>query len=227
MESSTSVSSLWMGSCEPIHKEEFRDPVVRPDFKSGRGCQQSLVGSTPMLFRQFRHECTALRSQRRVSRAHAMTLDLALLPPDLLYAAEEDMWVRLEPGGLATVGTTHLVAAHGQFVFFAPRPAGSTIARERSLGVMETAKTAVAIHAPLSCRIVEANVAVERDATLITREPYGAAWLFRVEPTALDSERVLLMDADQYRAWLASRLDRFKPPIDDDSEDRSSFGRFY
>ncbi len=32
--------------------EECRVPVVRPDFKSGRGCKQSLVGSTPILFRQ-------------------------------------------------------------------------------------------------------------------------------------------------------------------------------
>jgi glycine cleavage system H protein len=200
-----------MGSSEPIRKEEFRDPVVRPDFKSGRGCQQSLVGSTPMLFR----------------RACSMNFDLGALPADLLYAAEEDMWVRVEPDGKTTVGTTHLVAAHGQFVFFAPRPAGTEIARGRSLGVMETAKTAVAIHAPLSCRIIEANPAVERDATLITKEPYEAAWLFRIEPTALEAERATLMDVTQYRAWLAPRLDRFKPPIDDDAEDRSSFGRFY
>lgn len=155
-----------------------------------------------------------------------MTLDLSLLPDDLLFAPEADMWVRLDPDGRATTGATHLVAQHGQFVFFAPRPVGSEIARERSLGVMETAKTAVAIHAPLSCRIVEANAAVERDASLIVREPYAAGWLFRVEPTALETERGHLMDAAQYRAWLAPRLDRFQPPIDD-SDDRSSFGRFY
>jgi hypothetical protein len=35
-----------------IDLEECRVPVGRPDFKSGRGCQQSLVGSTPILFRQ-------------------------------------------------------------------------------------------------------------------------------------------------------------------------------
>ena len=35
-----------------IDLEECRVPVGRPDFKSGRGCQQSLVGSTPILFRR-------------------------------------------------------------------------------------------------------------------------------------------------------------------------------
>ena len=40
-----------------IDPEECRVPVGRPDFKSGRGCQQSLVGSTPILFRQTRFAC--------------------------------------------------------------------------------------------------------------------------------------------------------------------------
>ena len=46
--------------------EEFRDPVVRPDFKSGRGCQQSLVGSTPMLFRHSSFPEQAARHARLI-----------------------------------------------------------------------------------------------------------------------------------------------------------------
>lgn len=138
--------------------------------------------------------------------------ELDRLPADRLYAPEQDMWVRLEADGTATVGTTHLVAMHGQFMLFTPRPVGTPVAFDRSLGVMETAKTAVAIHAPLSCRIVEANAAVERDVALIVGDPYGDGWLFRVQPTQLDAERAHLMDAAAYRAWLATRMDRFEPP---------------
>jgi len=140
------------------------------------------------------------------------------LPADLLYAPEQDMWVRLAPEGTATIGAAHLATLHGQFMFFSPRPVGTEVKRDRSLGVMETAKTAVAIHAPLTCRILEANAAVEADAALVTRDPYGAGWLFRVLPTALADERVALLDAPAYRAWLAPRMERFKPPIQDDAE---------
>lgn len=154
-----------------------------------------------------------------------MDFDLTALPSDLLYAPEEDMWLRFESDGNATIGATHLVCAHGQFMFFAPRPVGTSVERTRSLGVMETAKTAIAIHSPLSCTIVAANAAVENDASLIVRDPYGAGWLFRVHPTALETEEALLLDAVRYREWLAPRLDRFEPPVDD--EDRSNFGRFY
>lgn len=138
--------------------------------------------------------------------------ELDRLPTDRLYAAEQDMWVRLEDDGTATLGTTHLMAMHGQFMLFTPRPVDTPVAFDRSLGVMETAKSAVAIHAPLSCRIIAANPAVERDVALITRDPYGEGWLFRVRPTQLDAERDRLMDAAAYRAWLATRMDRFEPP---------------
>jgi glycine cleavage system H protein len=133
----------------------------------------------------------------------------------VLYAPEQDMWVRLEADGLATVGATHVVAHHGQFMLFSPRPVGMKIARDRSLGVMETAKTAVAVHAPLSCEIVEVTPAVLADVSVIEREPYAAGWMFRVRPTALEDERAGLLDADAYAQWLAPRLaEKLAPPIE-------------
>ena len=145
-----------------------------------------------------------------------MTDPLAQLATDCLYAPEQDMWVRLDADGRARVGATHLVSSHGQFMLFTPRPAGSTIERDRSMGVMETGKTAVAIHAPLSCRIIESNSSAVDNIHLIITDPYGAGWLFSVEPTALDTERAMLMDVETYRAWLQPRLaEKLVPPIDD------------
>jgi glycine cleavage system H protein len=143
---------------------------------------------------------------------------LALLSQSVLYAPEMDMWVREEADGHVTVGATHLVAAHGQFMLFTPRPHGTVVARDRSLGVMETAKTAVAMHAPLSGRIVEANPAVVDDVSLVERDPYGAGWLFRLAPTALDAERATLQDPAAYAAWLEPRLAEKQQarPIDND-----------
>lgn len=140
---------------------------------------------------------------------------LARLDRSVLYAPEQDMWVRFDDDGLATVGATHLVAHHGQFMLFSPRPTGMRIARDRSLGVMETAKTAIAVHAPLSCEIVEVNPAVLADVTVIEREPYAAGWMFRVRPTALAEEGPGLLDVDAYAQWLAPRLaEKLAPPID-------------
>jgi glycine cleavage system H protein len=85
---------------------------------------------------------------------------------------------------------------------------------------METAKTAVAIHAPLSCRVIEPNSSAMDNIHLVITDPYGCGWLFKVEPTALDAERELLMDAAAYRAWVEPRLaEKLEPPIDEFSED--------
>lgn len=141
------------------------------------------------------------------------------LPNDCLFAPEQDMWVRLEADGTAILGATHPASAHGQFMLFTPRPVGSLVARDRSLGVMETAKTAVAIHAPLSCEIIATNEAVLADVTLIERDPYTAGWMFRVRPTALQAERAALLDPQSYAAWLAPRLQgRQVAPIEPDDD---------
>jgi glycine cleavage system H protein len=90
---------------------------------------------------------------------------------------------------------------------------------------METAKTAVAIHAPLSGCIVAINTAAVADATLIERDPYGAGWMLRLQPTAFDAERAALLAAQDYAAWLAPRLAHkqiaAKPLEDEFKEDLS------
>lgn len=142
---------------------------------------------------------------------------LTQLSAAVLYAPEQDMWVREEADGLVTVGATHLVAAHGQFMLFTPRPVGTQVERDRSLGVMETAKTAVAIHAPLSGTIVEANAAVVDEVALIERDPYGAGWLFKLRPTQLTEERALLQDHAAYAAWLEPRIEeKLAKPVEVD-----------
>jgi len=142
---------------------------------------------------------------------------LARIAPGLLYAPEQDMWLQPEADGTLRVGATHLVAAHGQFMLFTPRPVGTVVARDHSLGVMETAKTAVAIHAPVSGRVVEFNAAAVDEVALVERDPYGAGWLFRLQPTALAAERGELLEAAAYAAWLAPRLaHKLRKPIDDE-----------
>jgi hypothetical protein len=54
---------------------------------------------------------------------------------------------------------------------------------------------------------------------LVITDPYGAGWLFRVEPT-LEAERSDLLDAAAYRAWVEPRLaDKLATPIDEFSAD--------
>lgn len=126
---------------------------------------------------------------------------LAELPEDILYAPKEDLWVRHE-GEEVVVGANRFVVEHGQFMLFYPRPCEIPVMRGKSLGVMETAKTAVAIECPLSCVIVEANPAVQNNIDVVVQDPYGEGWLYRLRPIAWEEESPLLMNVGQYRDWL-------------------------
>lgn len=139
------------------------------------------------------------------------------LAPDLLYAPEQDMWVRSEADGTVTVGATHLVALHGQFMLFTPRPPGTVVEFDRSLGVMETAKTAVAVHAPLAGTIVAVNQAVVEDVSLVERDPYGGGWLARLTPTDWESAQKALLPTAQYAQWVEPRLgEKLAKPVEVD-----------
>jgi glycine cleavage system H protein len=180
--------------------EGCRGPVVRSDFKSDRGCQQSLVGSTPIPFRQHHRE-----------RLMELAQILAELPEDCLYAAEQDLWLRPEADEVV-VGAVRFVVAHGDFMLFYPRPCEIPVMRERSLGVMETAKTAVAITCPISCTIIETNQAAQQNIDVVIQDPYGAGWLYRLKPMAWQDESMFLMGVKEYRDWLsAHHHERLRP----------------
>ena len=142
---------------------------------------------------------------------------LTQLSAAVLYAPEQDMWVREEADGLVTVGATHLVAAHGQFMLFTPRPVGTEVGRDRSLGVMETAKTAVAVHAPVAGRIVEINQAVIDDVSLVEKDPYGQGWLLKMQPVDWSAAQASLLPTSQYAQWVLPKLgEKLAKPIEFD-----------
>ena len=123
------------------------------------------------------------------------------LPGDRLYAPASEMWVQFDGDEIIT-GATHFAASLGEFLIFTPKPIGRAIARDRALGLMELGKTIVAIHAPLSCRIVASNTEVVANPLVTNQDPYGAGWLFRLQPTRLAEERGFLLSAAAYRIWL-------------------------
>ncbi len=126
-------------------------------------------------------------------------------PADRLYDSELDMWIRME-GGLAVVGATAFGAEQaGEFLIFTPKRPGWEALRGKSLGLVETGKTVLAVRAPLSGRIVEANAAVEATPRLINADPYDAGWLFKLQPLALEQERAELIDGETYRERVVRR----------------------
>ncbi len=133
------------------------------------------------------------------------------LPEEYLYDLELDVWVRLEDDGSARMGMTDVAQTLcGKLVAltFQRRP-GDRVRRGRTLVVIESAKWVGPFRSPLTGEVLEVNEsAFAADRLIANRDPYGAGWLVRLRPSALDAERSQLVDGAVAFAHVRARIER-------------------
>jgi glycine cleavage system H protein len=115
---------------------------------------------------------------------------------------EDHEWLTLD-GDVATVGITAYAAEQlGDLVFVELPKSGAKVTKGAAAAVVESVKTASDVYAPLSGEVVEVNEAVAKDPTLISADPQGAGWLYKLKlDTASDFEA--LLDEGAYKALTA------------------------
>lgn len=120
-------------------------------------------------------------------------------PSELRYASSHE-WSRLEEDGSITVGiTNHAQDALGDVVFVELPEIGRLLSAGDECAVVESVKAASDIYAPVGGEVIAINEALADSPELINSDPYGEAWLFRIQPTD-SSELDELLDADDYLA---------------------------
>jgi glycine cleavage system H protein len=125
-------------------------------------------------------------------------------PNDRKYT-KSDEWVKLD-GNLASVGVSDYAQdALSDVVFFeAVVSAGDTIGANTQIATLESVKAAADVNAPVSGKISAINGALASSPELVNSDPYGQAWMVKIEvddPADLDD----LMDAAAYDACCAGR----------------------
>lgn len=133
------------------------------------------------------------------------------LPEEYLYDLELDVWVRLEDDGSARLGMTDVAQTLcGKLVSvtFQKRP-GDRVRRGRTLAVIESAKWVGPFRSALTGEVLEVNdQAFAADQLILNRDPYGAGWLVRLMPSALESERDSLLDGLAAFPLVRERIER-------------------
>ena len=73
------------------------------------------------------------------------------VPDGLLYDTDHDVWVRCD-GDEVLIGITAFgIFLAGEIIAFTAKPRGADVARGRGLGTVESRKTVLAVHSPISC----------------------------------------------------------------------------
>lgn len=124
------------------------------------------------------------------------------IPSELKYTKSHE-WVRDENDGTVSIGITdHAQELLGDLVFVELPEAGSEMAAEDAVCVVESVKAASDVYMPVSGEVVEVNEALADAPETINDSPYDDGWLIRVKMSNPD-ELEDLMDADAYEAEIA------------------------
>jgi glycine cleavage system H protein len=108
-----------------------------------------------------------------------------LLPEDLRYHVEYNIWLRDNGDGTWDLGMTDIAQTlAGNIIHCRPKKVGKTIKEGRGLATVESGKWVGPVRTPFECEVVAANDAVEANATILNKSPYKEGWIVKVRPAA-------------------------------------------
>lgn len=125
-------------------------------------------------------------------------------PLNLKYASTDE-WLLVE-GNVATLGVSDYAQDQLSDVVFVEINAetGTTVEKGSIVATIESVKAAADVTLPVSGRVIAINEDLANSPELINSDPYGAAWMLKVELADL-KELDALMDAKSYLVFCESR----------------------
>lgn len=125
--------------------------------------------------------------------------------PAGLKFAKTDEWVKVE-GTIATIGVSDYAQEQLSdvvFVEIAVSP-GEEVKKGKSFATVESVKAASDVNSPVSGKVVEINETLADSPEQVNSEPYGSAWMIKVE-LANSADLDDLMDGPAYEAYCQTR----------------------
>lgn len=125
-------------------------------------------------------------------------------PKDLKFS-KTDEWVKVE-GKTAIIGITDYAQAQLSDIVFVEIPVevGETVKQNATCATIESVKAAADVTLPISGKITAINQTLSQAPETMNSDPYGKAWLVKVEILNL-AELDALLNAEQYEKYCQER----------------------
>ncbi len=126
------------------------------------------------------------------------------IPADLKYT-KKDEWIRVE-GKIGIIGITDYAQDQLSDVVYADVTVsvGKDVAKGSAFGSVESVKAASEVYLPASGKVTEVNSLLEETPEVINTDPYGDAWMVKIE-LSNPADLADLMDAAAYGEYLKHR----------------------
>ena len=134
-------------------------------------------------------------------RQQTALLEENLNIPEYLKYNKADEWMQIE-ADVVTIGITDYAQGQLSDVVFAEikAAAGEVLERGKLIAVIESVKASSDISLPLSGKVLEINEEVISTPEIINSDPYGQAWLVKIQLSNPAEVADLLNSAD-YQAF--------------------------
>jgi glycine cleavage system H protein len=121
-----------------------------------------------------------------------------------IWFTKDHEWVRHE-GEVAVIGITDYAQSQlGDVVYVELPEVGRKVAQGDEAAVVESAKAASEVYAPVSGEVVAVNQSIVGDPAKVNADAMGEGWFIKLrlaDPTELDA----LMDEAAYQAFIAEQ----------------------
>ncbi len=120
-----------------------------------------------------------------------------IVPEDLYYTKDHE-WAQVDEN-IVTVGITEFAQdSLGEIVYVELPEEGSKVTQNESFGVIESVKAASDLYSPVSGTVIEVNMTLMDNPSVLNDDPLNEGWLVRIE---MDTEKELanLMRAPDYK----------------------------
>lgn len=123
--------------------------------------------------------------------------------PENLRYTDDHEWAEVD-SATAKIGITyHAQDALGEVVFVDLPEVGKEISKGETFGAVESIKAVSDLYSPVTGKVVEVNSALSDDPGTVNSDPYGDAWMIKIELSNI-SELEELMDAPKYKELVDS-----------------------
>jgi len=122
-----------------------------------------------------------------------------------LYYTNEHEWAKVLGDGNVAVGVDDYAQSQLHEIVYVELPeADAEVAQGGALGAVESVKAVSDVYAPVGGKVVEVNAELLDSPELINDDPYGGGWIAKIAPSSLEADLAKLMDAEKYKAFLAT-----------------------
>ncbi len=112
-----------------------------------------------------------------------------VIPKDLYYDIENQVWFRVNEDGTVTVGVTDIGQARaGKIINIRIKAPGKKLKKGKPVASLESGKWAGPVPADIEGEVVERNEKLFDKPDLINEDPYGEGWIAKIKPTNLERD---------------------------------------